>query len=42
MQAHPHINAFTEAALSLRAERYLEYGSRDEHDEFLRALREVL
>jgi hypothetical protein len=30
MQDHPQIRAFTEAALSLRAERYWGYGSRDE------------
>lgn len=42
MQDHPQIRAFTEAALSLQAERYWDYGSRDEHVEFLRALGEVL
>lgn len=42
MQDHPQVRAFTEAALSLRAERYWDYGSRDERVEFLRALGEVL
>ncbi|MCP9000299.1 hypothetical protein NFC73_11250 [Pseudarthrobacter sp. RMG13] len=42
MQDHPQIRAFTEAALSLRAERYWDYGSRDERVEFLRALGELL
>jgi hypothetical protein len=42
MQDHPQISAFIEAALSLRAERYWNYGSRDERVEFLRALGEVL
>lgn len=42
MQDHPQIRAFTEAALSLRAERYWDYGSRDERVEFLQALGEVL
>lgn len=42
MQDHPQIRAFTEAALSLRAERYWRYGSTDERVEFLLALGDVL
>lgn len=42
MQDHPQIKAFNDAASMLRAERYWDYGSRDEHVEFLRALGEVL
>ena len=42
MLDHPQIKAFNEAAAMLRAERYWDYGSKEEHLEFLRALSGVL
>lgn len=42
MRDHPQIKAFNEAASMLRAERYWDLGSTEEHVEFLRALGEVL
>ncbi|WP_354253539.1 hypothetical protein [Arthrobacter sp. UYEF21] len=42
MQDHPQIRAFSEAAQSLRAERYWRYASTEELAEFLRALGDVL
>lgn len=42
MQDHPQIKAFNEAASMLRAERYWDLGSKEEHVEFLRALGKVL
>lgn len=42
MKDHPQIKAFNAAASMLRAERYLDLGSKEEHVGFLRALGEVL
>lgn len=42
MLDHPQIKAFNEAAAMLRAERYWDYSSKEEHLEFLRVLSEVL
>jgi hypothetical protein len=42
MKDHPQIKAFNKAASMLRAERYWDFGSTEEHIEFLRALGEVL
>ena len=42
MKDHPQIKAFNKAASMLRAERYWDFGSKEEHVGFLRALGEVL
>jgi hypothetical protein len=42
MKDHPQIKAFNKAASMLRAERYWDFGSTEDHVDFLRALGEVL
>ena len=42
MKDHPQIKAFNKAASMLRAERYWDFVSNEDHVDFLRALGEVL
>lgn len=42
MKDHPQIKAFNKGVSMLRAERYWDFGSNEDHVDFLRALGEVL